>query len=39
VLLPVIKRYRDLNIPKFFRRDAAFANPALYRRLEDEGYR
>ena len=31
VLLPVIKRYRHLNIPKFFRGDAAFANPALYR--------
>ena len=39
VLLPVIKRYRYLNIPKFFRGDAAFANPALYRRLEKEGYR
>ena len=39
VLLPVIKRYRYLNIPKFFRGDAAFANPALYRWLEKEGYR
>ncbi|MBM4002867.1 MAG: IS1380 family transposase, partial [Planctomycetes bacterium] len=39
VLLPVIKRYRDLSIPKFFRGDAAFANPALYRVLEKEGYR
>ena len=38
-LLPVIERYRHLNIPKFFRGDAAFANPALYRLLEKEGYR
>ena len=28
VLLPVIDRYRHLDIPKFFRGDAAFANPA-----------
>jgi len=27
-----------MNIPKFFRGDAAFANPALYRLLEKEGY-
>ncbi len=39
VLLPVIARYRHLDIPKFFRGDAAFANPALYRVLEEEGYR
>lgn len=39
VLLPVIERYRHLTIPKFFRGDAAFANPALYRLLEKEGYR
>jgi hypothetical protein len=39
VLLPVIERYRHLSIPKFFRGDAAFANPALYRLLEEEGYR
>jgi hypothetical protein len=38
VLLPVIARYRHLDIPKFFRGDAAFANPALYRVLEKEGY-
>jgi len=38
VLLPVIARYRHLSIPKFFRGDAAFANPALYRLLEIEGY-
>ncbi len=39
VLLPVIERYRHLDIPKFFRGDAAFAIPALYRLLEEEGYR
>ncbi len=38
VLLPVIERYRHLDIPKFFRGDAAFANPALYHELEKEGY-
>jgi hypothetical protein len=30
VLLPVIERYRDRDIPKYFRGDAAFAIPALY---------
>jgi len=39
VLLSVIERYRHWDIPKFFRGDAAFANPALYRVLEEEGYR
>ncbi|MDA1214954.1 MAG: IS1380 family transposase, partial [Planctomycetota bacterium] len=38
VLLPVIERYRGYDIPKFFRGDAAFAIPALYRLLEQEGY-
>jgi hypothetical protein len=38
VLLPVIERYRSHKIPKFFRGDAAFANPALYRLLENEEY-
>jgi len=38
VILPVIERYRHLDIPKFFRGDAAFSNPALYRVLEKEGY-
>ena len=36
--LPVIERYRGYDIPKFFRGDAAFANPALYRLLEKAGY-
>jgi hypothetical protein len=39
VLLPVIARYRDLKIPKFFRGDAAFASPKLFKVLEQEGYR
>src|SRR5512142_2488445 len=39
VLRPVIARYRDLKIPKFFRGDAAFASPKLFRVLEQEGYR
>jgi Transposase DDE domain group 1 len=39
VLLPVIERYRDLDIPKFFRGDAAFAGPKLLRLLEQEAFR
>ena len=35
VLLPVIDRYRDRDIPKYFRGDAAFAIPALYCVLEE----
>src|SRR5262249_38170870 len=38
VLLPVISRYRHLDIPKFFRGDAAFAGPKLLRLLEQEGF-
>ena len=39
VLLPVIARYDHCQIPKFFRGDAAFAEPALYGKLEQSGYR
>lgn len=39
VLNPVIQRYRDLDVPMFFRADAAFAIPELYELLEAEGYR
>jgi hypothetical protein len=39
VLLPVIERYRDRDIPKYFRGDAAFALPKLLRWLEQEGFR
>ena len=38
VLLPVIERYRDRDIPKYFRGDAAFAIPALYGVLEEERF-
>jgi len=38
VLLPVIDRYRDRDIPKYFRADAAFAIPALYGVLEEESF-
>ena len=37
-LEPVIERYRDVDVPKFFRGDAAFAIPELYDLLEAEGY-
>jgi hypothetical protein len=39
VLLPVIERYRDRDIPKYFRGDSAFALPKLLRLLEMEGFR
>ena len=38
VLLPVIDRYRDRDIPKYFRGDAAFAIPGLYCVLEEEEF-
>src|SRR5438270_6739496 len=38
VLLPVIARYPEMKIPKFFRGDAAFASPKLFRLLEAESY-
>ncbi len=38
VLLPVIERYKDRGIPKYFRGDAAFAIPGLYSVLEEEGF-
>ena len=38
VLEPVIERYRRVDIPRFFRGDAAFAIPELYERLEAEDY-
>ncbi len=38
VLLPVIERYQDRDIPKYFRGDAAFAIPALYCMLEEESF-
>lgn len=38
VLEPVVARYRDLDIRKYFRGDAAFALRELYSFLEDETY-
>jgi len=38
VLELVVGRYRDLNIRRFFRGDAAFAKPEVYEYLEAEGY-
>jgi len=39
VLEPVVARYRDKAIRKFFRGDAAFARPGVYEFLEAERYR
>ena len=38
VMEPIVSRYRDYNIARFFRGDAAFANPNMYCYLEVEGY-
>ncbi len=38
VLEPIIAHYRDLDIDRFFRGDAAFARPELYECLEAESY-
>jgi hypothetical protein len=38
VLEPVVARYRGLEVPFYFRADAAFANPEIYEFLEAEGY-
>ena len=38
VLEPVVARYRTATVKKFFRGDAAFANPELYAFLEAEDY-
>jgi hypothetical protein len=39
LLVPVIERYRDRDIPTYFRGDSAFALPNLLRLLEREGLR
>jgi hypothetical protein len=39
LLLPVIERYRDRDIPKYFRGDSAFALPNLLCLLDKEGFR
>ena len=38
LLEPIVNRYRGYDILRFFRGDAAFANPEMYRYLEAEGY-
>jgi hypothetical protein len=38
VLEPIVARYRDLEISRHFRGDAAFANPDIYEYLESESY-
>ena len=38
VMEPVAARYRNRDFPRFFRADAAFAQPQLYVYLEAEGY-
>jgi len=38
VLEPIVWRYRDLDIRRFFRGDAAFARPGVYDYLEEERY-
>jgi hypothetical protein len=38
VLKPVVARYQGRNLRRYFRADAAFANPEVYEFLEAEGY-
>ncbi len=38
VLEPVVERYRERNLRRYFRGDAAFAAPDIYEFLEDEGF-
>jgi hypothetical protein len=38
VLEPVVARYRPMKVKRFFRGDAAFANPEIYPFLEIENY-
>jgi hypothetical protein len=38
VLEPIIARYQSSDIPRFFRGDAGFADPEIYRFLESEDY-
>jgi hypothetical protein len=38
LLEPVVARYRDMDVPFYFRADAAFANPEIYEYLEAEGF-
>ena len=38
VLEPVVDRYREWPLERYFRGDAAFAQPEIYEYLEDEGF-
>ena len=38
LLTPIVEQYADLDIAKFFRADAAFAEPAMYEYLEAAGF-
>jgi hypothetical protein len=38
LLEPIVERYRDMQIERFFRGDAGFAKPEIYRFLEEEDY-
>jgi hypothetical protein len=38
VLEPVVARYQGRNLRRYFRADAAFANPEIYEYLEAEGF-
>ena len=38
-LEPVVTRYRDHDLRRYFRADAAFANPEVYEFLEAEGFK
>jgi hypothetical protein len=39
VLVPVVARYRDRRLRRYFRADAAFAMPEIYTFLEAEGFK
>ncbi len=39
VLAPAVARYRERDLRRYFRADAAFANPEVYEFLEAEGYK
>jgi hypothetical protein len=39
VLDPIVVRYRDRDLRRYFRGDAAFANPKIYEYLESERFR
>ena len=38
VLQPIVVRYRERSLKRFFRGDAAFANPDLYSYIEQENF-